>query len=216
MHIREKEKGCAMRGKFIVFDGGEGAGKSSVLKYVCEQLGDSVVRTREPGGTPFAEDIRALILSERGGQADPRTVFLLFLAARNEHIARVIDPSLKAGKHVLCDRFDSSTWAYQVCGEGHSHLKRSFRHLSMLVPNHYIIFDGDPRILLSRARLRSVLGGQSTHFDNRGLEYHERVRKGFLEFVSRAEVKHTIVNAEEPAKIVQQKVLDIVRTLVSQ
>ncbi len=205
-----------MRGKFIVFDGGEGAGKSSVLRYVCEQMGDKVVQTREPGGTPFAEEIRALILGESGGQADPGTLFLLFWAARNEHVKRLIEPALVAGKHVLCDRYDSSTWAYQICGEGHWRLKQTFWALQKFVPHHYVIFDGDPRVLLPRAKRRAVLGEQATHFDDREMEYHDAVRHGFHDFVSRINTDHTIINAEDPQDVVRAKVLDTVRLLVSQ
>lgn len=203
-----------MRGKFIVFDGGDGAGKSSVLKYVCEQLGERVVQTREPGGTPFAEDIRSLILSERGGQAKTGTLFLLFWAGRHEHVTHLVQPILEQGRHVLCDRFDSSTWAYQIRGEGHLHLKILFRQLRTFAPDHYIIFDGDPRVLLPRAKRRAAAGERSTHFDDRELAYHDRVRRGFLEFVR--DKPHTVLNAEEPVEAVRQRALDIVCDLVSQ
>ena len=209
-----------MRGKFIVFDGGEGAGKSSVLKYVAEQLGDKPVRTREPGGSPFSESIRGLILADQAGDADPGTLFLLFWAARHEHITRLVQPTLAEGKHVLCDRFDSSTWAHQICAEGHTKLAPLFKslrrhhlHRVRCTPDHYIIFDGDPRVLLPRAKRRAQTGDVATHFDNRELAYHDAVRDGFLDFVT--DKPHTVVNAEEPREMVEQKALALVRALIA-
>src|SRR5690242_17210385 len=108
-----------MRGKFVVVDGGEGAGKSTVVKRVvehCQAHGRDIIATREPGGSPFAEKIRELILSPDAKAADAEVMFGLFWAARRSHLVETVFPALEEGTSVLCDRFDSSTWAYQIVG----------------------------------------------------------------------------------------------------
>src|SRR5579864_4280814 len=115
--LRKKLKKVMEKGKFIVLEGGEGAGKSTQLRVIKEILGDDIVITREPGGSPYAEEIRNVILkSTNAGQADAKTHFALFWAARADHMKNTVLPALNAGKHVISDRFDSSTFAYQIYG----------------------------------------------------------------------------------------------------
>ena len=103
---------------FIVLEGGEGAGKSSQMESLKKDFGDNFVFTREPVGSLYAEEIRNLILkSPNASQADAKTLFALFWAARADHLKNTILPALDAGKHVICDRFDSSTFAYQIYGQ---------------------------------------------------------------------------------------------------
>src|ERR1044072_1925263 len=103
------------RGKFIVIDGNEGAGKTTLLKVAADIYGDNILLTREIGGSPFAEEIRRQMFStENGNQADARTQFNLAWAARADHFKNVIRPALDKGVNVISDRFDSSTWAYQL------------------------------------------------------------------------------------------------------
>jgi dTMP kinase len=107
------------KGKFIVLDSGEGAGKTLQLKRAEEFFGDKILVTREPGGSKYAEQIRELILhSIYASQADAKTLFALFWAARADHLDKTIRPALLAGKTVLTDRFDSSTYAYQIIAQG--------------------------------------------------------------------------------------------------
>ncbi len=110
-----------MSGRFIAFEGGEGAGKSTQIARLAETLrarGDTVVVTREPGGTPGAEEIRALFVQGATGRWTVETDVLLVSAARADHVARLIRPALDAGQTVLCDRYIHSTLAYQGCGKG--------------------------------------------------------------------------------------------------
>src|ERR1700735_4527158 len=109
------------RGRFITFEGGEGAGKSTQLKLLrasIEAAGREVVATREPGGSPGAEEIRALLLGGGVGRWDTVTEALLFHAARRDHVERLIRPALEQGQWVLCDRFEDSSLAYQASGSG--------------------------------------------------------------------------------------------------
>ena len=115
------------KGLFIVVDSGEGSGKTTQLKKAQEFFGNKLVLTREPGGSPYAEEIRHLILkSTHAGQADAKTLFALFWAARADHMKNTVLPALKAGKIVISDRFDSSTFAYQIIAQGAKELKKFF------------------------------------------------------------------------------------------
>jgi dTMP kinase len=215
-HRRKK----VMRGKFIVIDGGEGTGTTTMAKYLAEVFGDKAICTREPGGSQFAEKIRGLILDPTSKEADAETIFALFWAARYDHVFKVIKPALESGKHVFCDRFDSSTWSYQVRAEKHAHLQRLFKEFQLncirqtfCSPHRYIILDGDPRICLARAKKRAqVANKKTTHFDDRDLAYHDAVREGFLEFAE--EVPNVVINAEQSEEVVKQKVLAAVRQVV--
>ncbi|MCX6717094.1 MAG: dTMP kinase, partial [Candidatus Taylorbacteria bacterium] len=144
------------KGLFIVVDSGEGAGKTSQLNRAKEVFGDSLVLTREPCGSPYAEEIRNIILkSPNAGQADANTLFALFWAARADHMKNTIIPALEAGKTVISDRFDSSTFAYQIIAQEAKELKDFFWqmrdfYLGDLKPDIYIYFDIDPVIGLAR------------------------------------------------------------------
>ena len=110
-----------MRGRFITIEGGEGVGKSTNVDYVCQCLaerGHEVLVTREPGGTPLAEQIRSLVVEPRAETVDALAETLLIFAARAQHVATVVEPALRAGRWVLCDRFTDSTFAYQGGGRG--------------------------------------------------------------------------------------------------
>jgi dTMP kinase len=175
------------KGKFVVFDGGEGSGKTTVSKQAVEWLTKRGVRaqwTREPGGSQYAEKIRELILSPEAKEADAETMFALFWAARRDHLARIVLPALRTGTNVICDRFDSSTWAYQIAGQEQPQLRELFwqmraHYLGDLIP-HYVLFVVSPEIGLERARSRGA--AELNHFDDRLLAFHKRVERGFSEF----------------------------------
>ncbi|MBI4067923.1 dTMP kinase [Candidatus Kaiserbacteria bacterium] len=210
-----------MRGTFIVIDGGDGTGTTSMTAYLASVFGDCAIRTREPGGSPLAEKIRAVILDPLAKHADSRVMVGLFAAARLDHVLNVIRPALDKGLHVFCDRFDSSTYAYQVRGAkrhdlAHEvHGQREWLLDLRAMPDHYIILDGDPRVCLMRAKKRAEKAGEvPNHFDEQTFEYHDAVRKGFKDFVMTR--PHTIVNAEEPEDIVRAKVLAVVQKVIAQ
>lgn len=175
------------KGKFIVIDGLDGCGKGTQMKLLEEKLftfGD-VIFTREPGGTPYAEKIRGLILDDSAADTDVQTQFFLFLAARNEHMKKKVIPALEAGTHVISDRADSSTWAFQIYGGENMSLRGRFLLTREWVlenhePNLYIVLDLSPEEAFERSKNDSVRS--QTHFDLRELPFHKNVRDGFLEF----------------------------------
>jgi len=176
-------------GKFITFEGGEGAGKSTQLKRLVARLGAAgreVVATREPGGSPGAESIRELVLKGSADRWSPVTETLLMYAARRDHIERVIRPALAHGAWVLCDRFADSTRAYQGAAGGvdpgliaamETHI------LEQTQPDLTLIFDMPVEVGLQRAHARA---GAEMRFESKGQAFHERLREGFLA-IARAE-----------------------------
>ena len=193
-----------MSGKLIVIDGGDGCGKTSLLKAVRGNFpSENFVFTREPGGTGSvtAEKIRELILDPTSKSADPDTLFHLFWASRIEHIKSVIWPALKVGKNVFTDRFDSSTYAYQIVGEQHFHLKSRSEELrrEYIEPLHpgYLFLDVDPKEGRRRALLNR--GVEQNHFDQREIEFYTRVGCGYYEFFTTFCSKGSAwLNANEP------------------
>lgn len=188
------------KGKFIVVDSGEGAGKTTQIKRAQELFGDRVVLTREPGGSPYAEEIRNIILkSPNAGQADAKTLFALFWAARADHLKNTILPALKEGKIVISDRFDSSTFAYQIVAQDARELENFFWqmrdfYLGDIKPDLYIYFDIDPKIGLSRKNGQGA--EERNHFEDRQIEFHNALRGGYKEFVKH--VPHVVIDASKP------------------
>lgn len=194
------------RGKFITFEGGEGAGKSTQARLLAERLrahGHEVVVTREPGGTPLAEKIRAIILDNRP-QA-PEAEFLLFSAARAEHLAAVIRPALAAGKFVVCDRFIDSTRVYQgeVFGVDRDLIAAVERHtVAPDMPDLTLILDLEPSVGLARAAERGAL----SRYDMARLETHEALRRGFLKIAAEEPRRCVVVDAARSADAVAEDV----------
>ncbi|MEN9649153.1 MAG: hypothetical protein RL094_120 [Candidatus Parcubacteria bacterium] len=194
-----------MKPKFIIIEGGEGAGKGTAIAIAKALLGESMVFTREPGGSPLAEKIRTLSLdTEEGKQANAKTQFGLVWAARADHMKNTVIPALKAGKHVVCDRFDSSTWTYQICGQEDSELKALFFdtrrvYLGEHAPDLYIYLDVDPVIGLQRRNA----AGDLNHFDTKPLDFHQRVRAGYQEFMTR--VPSVTIDASQSMADVEQE-----------
>lgn len=172
-----------MRGKFITFEGGEGSGKSTQARLLADALreaGHTVVETREPGGSPFAERLRAFILDPSLPPHVPLAEALLFYAARADHIAAVIRPALARGEWVICDRFSDSTRVYQ--GAAGALPLSSIETLEELVvaemrPDLTILLDLPAETGLARARARS---SSADSYENRGTDYHQRLRTGFV------------------------------------
>lgn len=201
------------KGLFIVVDSGEGSGKTTQLLKAKEFFSSALVLTREPGGSPYAEEIRQLILkSSHAGQADAKTLFALFWAARADHMKNTILPALKAGKIVICDRFDSSTFAYQIIAQGAIELKEFFWqmrdfYLGDVKPDLYVYFDIDPALGLARKNNQG--GEEMNHFEARDLTFHNALRSGYKEFIK--EVPNKVIDASQPIDKVWEdfkKVLD--------
>jgi dTMP kinase len=173
------------RGFFITFEGGEGTGKSTQIDRLAGRFGEmghEVVVTREPGGTPMAEAVRAVLL-DPGHEPDGMTEIFLLEAARHDHVVRVIRPALERGAVVLCDRFADSSWVYQgvVRGVGED-VVDELNDLATggLEPDLTVVFDLDPGTGLDRARDRnSSSGSHESRLDEEPLAFHRRVREAY-------------------------------------
>jgi len=176
----------AARGRFIVLEGGEGAGKSTQARLLAEALrvrGIDVVLTREPGGTPGAEAIRALLLGTEGEGWLPRAEALLFAAARSDHVERLIRPALEAGQWLICDRYLDSSRAYQGGGGGLSDAELVDLHRigsQGLVPDLTVLVEVSPEVAAKRIALRD--GGAADRIGGRPADYHARVAAAFASF----------------------------------
>lgn len=177
----------ADRGLFIVFEGGEASGKSSQATRLSGAI--SALLTREPGGTPLGEAIRPLALSHAVGEIDARTELLLMVAARAEHVAAVLRPTLHGGTHVVCDRFSGSTVAYQAYGRGlpmEDVLVACELATDGLSPDLNVLLDLD----VETARLRRPRPDDD--IESAGEAFHRRVRAGFLALAA-ADPDHWVV-----------------------
>jgi dTMP kinase len=184
-------------GRFVTFEGGEGAGKTTQIGRLAEALRRahlSVVVTREPGGTPGAEAIRDLLLSGPPDHWLPLTEALLVLAARADHVSRRIQPALAAGDWVLCDRFADSTRVYQgIAGRlGVPLVERLHKAaFGSLRPDLTLILDVPVEVGLTRRR--SVAG--SNRYEAMDRDFHERVRRGFLALARREPARCVVIDA---------------------
>ncbi len=172
------------RGKFISFEGGEGAGKSTQIMALADHLrdaGHAVVVTREPGGTIGAEAIRELLVTGDGDRWSAEAELLLLLAARRDHVERVIEPALAKQVHVLCDRFSDSTVAYQGAARGLGADRVASLDAEWgaggLVPDLTLLLDIDVSEGIARTKART---GDETRFEGLDLSFHETLRKAFL------------------------------------
>lgn len=171
------------RGKFLTVEGTEGVGKTTNIAFIkswLERNGIEYVATREPGGTPLAEEVRALLLAPRAEKVHENAELLLVFAARAQHLAQVIEPALAQGKWVLCDRFTDATYAYQ--GGGRQMEKSTIATLETLVqkslrPDAVILLDIPVQLGLERARGR----GELDRFEQEDIAFFERVRAAYLE-----------------------------------
>ena len=183
-----------MRGRFITFEGIDGAGKSTQIDVIEETLrarGLEVIRTREPGGTPLGEVIRKELLTV---SMDPSTETLLFFASRAEHIAKVIRPAIERGAWVLSDRFTDATYAYQVGGRGFpAHKVEELEQWTQgdLQPDRTVLFDIEPEVAAERvARARNL-----DRFEKENLDFFNRVRQAYLTRANQSPNRFLIVNS---------------------
>ncbi len=197
------------RARFITLEGGEGAGKTSNLQFITQCLQEhdiEFVVTREPGGTPLAEDIRALLLRHHEERMCEMTELLLIFAARAQHLDQVIRPALKAGKWVVSDRFTDATYAYQGGGRGLN--QQTIASLESLVqgqlrPDLTLILDLPPHIGLERARKRASLD----RFEQEKLEFFDRVRDSYRARAAAEPGRCVLIDASRTLDLVQRDVL---------
>jgi dTMP kinase len=202
--------------KFIVIEGGEGSGKTTVLMMLKDKLGDKVLTTREPGGTPYAEVIReATIKNPLAKGTGAETTLCLMFASRYDNLKNMIIPSLKNKISVITDRFDASSYAYQIHAQSKGKLEKLFWNLRSYMsvkPDLYIFFDVDPKEGVRRANTRNQVlfqGKKYDHFDDREIDFHKNVRKGYLKFFKK--VPHRIIDANQPI----EKVFEDFKNLIN-
>jgi len=202
--------------RFITLEGPEGSGKTShmgPLSQWLENQGWLVLCTREPGGTPISEQIRSVIHDLKNKEMHPHTETLLYQAARSQIVEQVIRPTLSRGGIVLCDRYADSTLAYQ--GYGHQQDMDEVRALiryatSGLQPDLTILLDLDVEIGLQRGSQRRSRGGEWNRLDDYDLEFHRRVRKGYLELVKAEPQRWVMLDASRSWQDVQNALRQVI------
>ncbi|XUM21153.1 dTMP kinase [Bradyrhizobium oligotrophicum S58] len=204
------------RGRFVTFEGGEGAGKSTQIKMLADHLqkeGVRVVLTREPGGSPGAEIIRHLVLSGMGKLLGPEAETLLFAAARDDHVRNVILPALSQGSWVLCDRFFDSTRAYQGSqGKVAPDVLNAMQRVTIgdLKPDLTLILDVPVEIGLKRAGARRG-AGTPDRFEGEDIKFHKGLREAFHKIAAEDPRRCVLIDATANAETVSQLVWDAVR-----
>lgn len=201
--MKMTDSGC---GHFITFEGGEGAGKTTQLGLLSESLqhaGVPVLLTREPGGSPGAEEIRNLLVTGEIGRWDAISEALLHFAARRDHVEKLIKPALEDGTWVLCDRFADSSMAYQ--GYGHSLGRKKIETLQQFtiggfLPDLTLILDMPVEVGLARAAGRDE---NKSRYEQLDTGFHERVREGFREAAKAEPERCIIIDAQDSVVAVQ-------------
>ena len=215
-----------LRGKFIVFDGGEGCGKSTQARLLRERLeadGIPVLPVHDPGATRIGDMIRAVLLNPENTDMGMRCEMLLYMASRAQMMIEKILPALSAGKVVISDRFVSSTLAYQLGGDGLS--AKEIRQVGEIAiknrwPDLTLIFDLPVDLAVSRVRPKFTLfpddpsaGRDLDRIEQRSMEYHEVVRKNYLEQVKTDPKRYRVIDASRSVQEVHQDVLRAVQGL---
>jgi dTMP kinase len=189
-------------GYFITFEGVEGCGKTTQIKLLSDLLSARGIRTlltREPGGCPIADKIRAILLDAENRALSPLAELMLYAAARAQHVTEVITPALNAGKIVLCDRFCDATVAYQSFGRGIDRGVIDTLNLHAcqgITPDLTVLVDCDPTVGLERARRRieATSGPREERFELEALAFHQRVRTGYQQLAADEPDRFLIIN----------------------
>lgn len=202
------------RGKFIVFEGGDGSGKTTIVERMKKEFPDFVY-TQDPGGTAFGEHVRTLLMSEDTKNIDVRAELLLFLASRAQLVSQVIRPALESGKHVISNRFALSSIAYQIYGRGRPELLPLYQSVSEILhegvlPDATILLDVTPEVGIARVHSRPE---EPTRFDLEAMAFHERVREGYKKHIAEFGTPF-IIDADRPLEEVWQSTKKAVQSVV--
>ena len=207
----------ARKGRFITFEGGEGVGKSTQVKLLAEKLaeaGIAAITTREPGGSPRAEELRRVILSGAAASFGPAGEAILFSAARIDHIDQKIAPALAAGECVLCDRFADSTRAYQgAAGKLDASLIASLERVAIgeTRPDLTFVLDMPVEKSLQRAAERRAKAIKPDRFEGEARAFHETLRRAFLDIAAAEPQRCVVVEADRPSEEVARDIWRLVR-----
>ncbi len=202
------------QGKFITIEGSEGVGKSTNISFIKDYLEEKNIElliTREPGGTPLAEEIRELLLQKRSENIDETAELLMMFAARAQHLNTVILPAIDAGKWVLCDRFTDSTYAYQGGGRGLSWqlIERLEETVQQeLQPDLTLYLDIDVKLGLARASKRAELD----RFESEEIDFFERVRTAYLTRVKTDTKRYQVIDAGQDLQLVQADITHVLES----
>jgi dTMP kinase len=204
-----------LRGRFITFEGGEGSGKSTHAATLAQRLkasGVPVVLTREPGGSAGAEIIRHILLSGIAKPLCAETEAILFAAARDDHVRNVIQPAIKSGTWVICDRFIDSTRVYQgALGNVDQRLIRSLERVTVgpAVPDLTFILDVPAQIGLARAKSRR---GQdiADRFEAESTEFHEKLRQAYRALAAEEPKRCVVIDGRAPREVVSERIWSLV------
>lgn len=207
------------KGVFITIEGPEGAGKTTIIQMLARQLelnGYNVVQTREPGGIDIAEQIRHVILAKENTAMDPRTEALLYAAARRQHLVEKVKPALEQGAIIICDRFIDSSLAYQGFARGLG-VDEVFSinqfAIEDMMPILTLYFDIDPELGLRR--INQHKGREVNRLDLETIEFHQRVREGYLQLVKRFSDRIQVVDASKTVDEVYLTALTKIKTILN-
>ncbi len=199
---------------FITLEGPEGSGKTTAVNAAVAELekrGYSIVRTREPGGTPIAEQIRNVILDKANTAMDPRTEALLYAASRRQHLVEKVWPAVKEGKIVICDRYLDSSLAYQGGARGlgiENILNINMFATEGTFPDLTLLFDIEPEVGL--ARIAANANREVNRLDLEKLDFHKNVRNTFLDLAKRYPDRFVIIDASKSQEEVAKATLDVI------
>ena len=199
---------------FITLEGPEGSGKTTAVEAAVKELearGYQIVRTREPGGTPIAEQIRNVILDKENTKMDPRTEALLYAASRRQHLVEKVWPALKEGKIVICDRYLDSSLAYQGGARGlgvDNILNVNMFATENTFPDLTLLFDISPEEGLKR--IAANASREVNRLDLEKLEFHHKVRNTFLELAKKYPERYVIIDASKSREEVAKATLDAI------
>ena len=206
------------RGKFIVFEGGDGSGKSTILEMIYDYLvksGVKCIKTREPGGIQISENIREIILDTKNTEMDRKTEALLYAAARRQHLVERVIPELNNGTIVLCDRFIYSSLAYQGYARGID-VEEIFQINKFAVgeymPDLNILFDVSPEVGI--ARINKNKDREVNRLDLEKMDFHKIVIEGYYKLVEENKDEFAVVNAEKSIDEVFDEVKDIITSFI--
>lgn len=208
-----------MEGYFITFEGGEGAGKTSVLHTLAKQLKDKgydILTTREPGGIKIAEEIRSIILDKSHTMMDAYTEALLYAAARRQHLTEKVIPALQAGKIVICDRFIDSSLAYQGYARGigmQEVLAINQFAIQSYWPQLTLYLDIDPKKGLERIQANKTR--ETNRLDAESLSFHRKVRAGYHQLAKQYPERIQTVNADQPFDRVLDDSMEVISNLLT-
>lgn len=210
-----------MSGKFITFEGGEGCGKSTQAKLLVDYLrnkGISAVLTKEPGGTPEGQVLRQLLVTGDKDKFDAVTECLLYYADRRVHLQKLVWPALAQNKWVISDRFADSTEAYQYFGYDKRVDFSTLQNLYRIVagdfkPDLTIILDLPPEVGMRRSYAKAEkMAIKELRFESRALEFHENLRRGFLDIARREPERCVVVNADTDIETLHQEIVHIIQS----